>query len=491
MSDPARQHPAAALAKVVEIVRQNFVTILVVLLAGGASEEALWNLVGIGGVALVLLVWGVLDWLRFTYRVEEGELRIEQGVMVRKKLFLSPERIQVIDITSGMVQRLFGLVQLEVKTAGSTSKEAKISALSREKAQQLQQILREAAESVRGDSEEETAEAEEVEKEKPVYRLNMRDLLIAASTSGRFGVALSIVGTVFSQVDQVISEEQMLEYFRRVAPSMSSVNVIVVSVVAVIVVSWLFAFLSTIIKYYGFQVEVGEKELVISRGLLEKKQLTVPFNRIQAVQIREGLLRQPIGYASITLESAGYGDESGNTATLFPLLPRTEATSFIRKVVPEYLVEVQLESPPKIALRRYLLRMTWFALPVVLLVWWLIPYGRWAWLLLPPAWFLGWSQYRTAGVGSSGRTLVVCSRTLGKSTAIVRKYRIQAAEISQNPLQSRHNLVDFQVTVASGSQGASFRVRELNRNTGMKFWEWSSARPPEVPERFQGVKSPS
>lgn len=478
MSEPVRQHPVAALAKVVDIVRQNFITILIVLLAGGASEEAFFNLVGIGGVAVVLLVWGILDWLRFTYRVEDGQLQVSQGIFVRKQLLLSPERIQVIDITQGPVQRLFGLVELEVKTAGSTSKEAKISALSRKKALELQEILREAVARARPAANEEEALVEgEPEEAYPVHGLRMKGLLVAASTSGRFGIALSIVGTVFSQIDQVVPEEQMLEYARRLVPAMASANLILFSVLAVIAVSWLFAFLGTIIKFYGFQVEVRGEELVISRGLLERKQMTVPFNRIQAVQIKEGVLRQPLGYASLHLESAGYGDESGNSAALFPLIRRDEVDSFIAEVVPEYRAEAPRERPPAIALRRYMLRMTWFSLPFILPAWGWIPYGEWAWLLLPPAWLLGWAQYRAAGVGTDDGTMVLRSRLLGKSTAIVRKYRVQAAELKQNPFQSRHNLVNFQVTVASGSQGASFRVRELSRGTGMKFWEWTSARP--------------
>lgn len=489
MSESARQHPVAALAKVVDIVRQNFITILIVLLAGGASEEAFFNLVGIGGVAVVLLVWGILDWLRFTYRVEDGELRVSQGIFVRKQLFLSPERIQVIDITQGPVQRLFGLVELEVKTAGSSSKEAKISALSREKALELQEILREAVARARPTTKEEESSAEgEPEEAYPVRGLRMKDLLVAASTSGRFGIALSIVGTVFSQIDQVVPEEQMLEYARRLVPAMASTNLILFSVLAVVAVSWLFAFLGTIIKYYGFRVEVRGEELVISRGLLERKQLTVPFNRIQAVQVKEGVLRQLLGYASLHLESAGYGDQSGNSATLFPLIRRGEVDSFIAEVVPEYLTDAPRERPPSIALRRYLLRMTWFSLPLILPAWWWIPYGEWAWLLLLPAWLLGWAQYRAAGVGTDDGTMVLRSRLLGKNTAIVRKYRVQAAELKQNPFQSRHNLVNFQVTVASGSQGASFRVRELSRGTGMKFWEWTSAR---SGRSAQGVKSQS
>ncbi len=168
-------------------------------------------------------MWGVISWLRFTFKIEDGELRIEQGVIIRKKMYLTSDRIQVIDISAGVVQRLFGLVAVEVKTAGSTSKEAKISALSREKAEELKSLLRKNI----GDKDlEEDGEVEE----KQIYTLTNRDLLIAATTSGRLGVALSIVGAAFSQIDQVISEEQMIRFIESNLPHSTSTSVIILSI---------------------------------------------------------------------------------------------------------------------------------------------------------------------------------------------------------------------------------------------------------------------
>src|SRR5699024_6418774 len=229
-----------------------------------------------------------ISWYRFSFEASEGELRIEQGVLIRKKLYLTSDRIQVIDISSGVVQRLFGLVAVEIKTAGSSSKEAKISALSREKAEALKAKLRRVAgENVK----EEPENAEETSHK--TYTLATRDLLIAATTSGRMGVALSLVGAGFSQIDQFLSDEQMYRFIETNMPQSTSVSLIVMSIIAVVVIAWIFSFLSTLVAHYDFEVVVRKKELVISRGLFERTQLTIPFNRIQAVQIREELMRQP------------------------------------------------------------------------------------------------------------------------------------------------------------------------------------------------------
>ena len=469
MFESQRQHPAAALANAFDIIRGNFITILILIFVGSGGDQGQLTLYWIFGTFVALLIWGVISWFRFEYSVNDGELKIEQGVLVRKKLYLTSDRIQVIDISAGVIQRLFGLVAVEVKTAGSSSKEAKINAITRERAEQLKTLLRKESTGTKD------AETDKEETARKLYKLSVRDLIIAASTSGRMGVALSIVGAFFSQIDQVISEEQMMRFLETNMPQSTSATIVVMSVIAVVAISWLLSFLSTIITYYDFKVEVRENDLLISKGLLERTQLTIPYNRIQAVQIREEILRQPFGYASLVIESAGYGEDQGNSNTLFPLIAKGRMYDFIREVIPEYDVEV--ENSVEISntgLRRYLLRMVWVSLIIIGLVWGMVPYGVYSWFVLIPMLFLGYQQYLDAQVQSGEDTLIMSSRMLSKTTAIIKKYRMQATQVRQNPFQSRLNLADLIVHVASGNQGRSFKVRELNIQEATAYKKWLS-----------------
>lgn len=471
MSEYQRQHPAAALANAFDIIRGNFITILIIIFVGGGGREANLTLYWIIGAVVALVVWGMISWYRFHFRVQEGELQIEQGVFVRKKLYLTSDRIQVIDISAGVVQRLFGLVAVEVKTAGSSSKEAKINAISRAKAEELKSQLRKVSEK-EGVTEFETDD--EIQRSK-IYSLNTKDLLVAASTSGRFGVALSVVGAIFSQIEQFIPDEQLIRFVETNLPNSTSTTMVLLSILAVLVISWLFSFVSTIIKYYDFVVEVRENELLIAKGLFERKQLTIPFNRIQAVQIQEGLLRQPLGYASLVIESAGYGEEQGNSTSLFPLIAKHKIYEFIDEVIPEYNADIsETATITKHGLRRYLLRMVWISLAVIALFWSTVPYGVYSWLVLIPALLLGYQQYRDAAVSVGEDTIIMSSRLLSKTTAIIKKYRMQACQVKQNPFQSRLGLGNLTLHVASGNQGRSFTIRELTWQQALSYRNWLS-----------------
>ncbi len=50
-----------------------------------------------------------------------GEFRIESGVFVRKKRYIKFDRIHGIDISEGIIQRVFSLVKLNIETGRRVS----------------------------------------------------------------------------------------------------------------------------------------------------------------------------------------------------------------------------------------------------------------------------------------------------------------------------------------------------------------------------------
>jgi putative membrane protein len=62
-----------------------------------------------------------------------------------------------------------------------------------------------------------------------------------------------------------------------------------------------------VLAHAGFTLSREGDFLYVKRGLLERREATIPLARIQAVRISEGVLRQPFGLASLRVESAGYG----------------------------------------------------------------------------------------------------------------------------------------------------------------------------------------
>ncbi len=88
--------------------------------------------------------------------------------------------------------------------------------------------------------------------------------------------------------------------------------------------------IGTVLKYGGFKLEKFGDELVISRGLLEQRQLTIHTGRVTAVRIVRNLFRQPFGYATVYVESAGGGSKDEQLSTV--LLPIAEENGINRAI---------------------------------------------------------------------------------------------------------------------------------------------------------------
>ncbi|MEX0894743.1 MAG: PH domain-containing protein [Balneolaceae bacterium] len=479
MSDYNRQHPVAAITRAVDLVRDNLITIIVLMVVGasGSGEGMfLWWFVGF---FLFLLVAGTVGWWRFVYRMDEGELQIKQGVFVRKSLYLTRDRVQVIDVTAGIIQRMFGLVSVEIKTAGSTSREASLSAVTESEAERITTLLRNGEKRGGADlSDDFQVSAGEGHGQEPTpsertYRLPGKELVIAASTSGSFGIALSIIATVFSQVEPLISESRIYEWLIAYLPSETDGFFILTILTVFVVFAWLMSFFGTLFKYGDFSLTLNQNEMIVRRGIFEKKSITVPFNRIQALRIVEGVMRQPFGYASLHVESAGYGDQrEGGSVVIYPLIKREEIELFLEENLPDYPGELSAYKPAARSVTRYIVRSTLVLALIIAGVYWVLDASHWIWLCVLPGVIWGWLRHKDAAIGADPERLIVRSRILARTTAVIRKNRAQDVSLRASWIQQFRNFANLEVSVASGDQGRSFTIRELEVSTAEELLPW-------------------
>lgn len=469
MSDFKRQHVIAAVARALALIRGNIVAILVLLFVGSRGESSvIW---WIGGGFVTLLVLGFMSWWRFRYKVEDGQLHIKRGLLVRQNLYLTRDRVQVIDVTAGILQRMFGLVKIEIKTAASSSREATIDAVTREEADEISEMLKK--ENGKPEATDESLENIAQKDLKKKYYLPGKDLLIAASTSGSFGIALSVVGTVFSQIEPLLSENEMYEWITTVIPSQTDTAFILSLIIALVVFAWLMSFFGTLFTYGDFQLTVREDQIVITRGIFEKKRITIPFNRIQSIWINEGVFRQPFGYCSVHLESAGYGDERGSgSIVLFPLIKKSRLNWFLEQVVPEYQKTAPAIRPPIRALGRYIFRSVVVAVPVIAGLQFLFDASSWIWMLMLFAGFWGWLRYQDAAIGWDHQFVMISNRFISKSTAFVKKKRSQDLDLRQSRIQEIRDLITVKIHVASGDHGRSFHISDLDGDISEYLEKW-------------------
>ncbi|WP_088102144.1 PH domain-containing protein [Halalkalibacter urbisdiaboli] len=480
MSEMKRLHLAAIFVSFLKGLRDFIIPIVVSFFLGGTNQaegffrfEYIWL-----AILIFMFLYGVAHWFTFRYQISDGELYVQKGIVVKKKRYIQKKRIQSIDISAGIVQRLFGLVRVKIETAGGGAEpEVNLIAVTKEEAETIRHRLlhqhtqKDELQEVEGFNE--MGEAREVEPDES-WDLGRRRLVIAALTSSGIGLTLSAVGALFSQIEQFIPETIYERTFGFVFGG--NISFLFGLLLTIFLIAWMLSSIGTILKYGSFKIEKFDEELVITRGLLEQRQLSLHLHRITAIRLVRNIFRQPFGYTSIYVESAGGGSNEEQLSTvLIPLIHVRELEEIFNRFLQSYPVYHDLHPAPKRALIRFIIRNTMIPLiGTVLASYYFFPYGYVGAIVIIVMVFLAYLQYRDTGIAVKGSFIWLRFRKLSQVTVIATKNKIQTAEKQVSFLQGKRNLSNVQISVLSSIVGKTFLVRDIESHHGDSCMGWYS-----------------
>jgi putative membrane protein len=458
MYKPQRLHPLAILEFIMRKGYSLVQALLPLFIIAIAQEQfRQWLLLALPLLLLLFLTYTILYWLRYVFYISGQELRVEYGVLVRKKRYIPFERIQTVQVSAGVLQRLLGLVKVQVETAGTGNKaEFVLDALTRAKAEELQQILQSGVKPV-AETGGETAYSE--------HQLPTRSLLLLATTSNSIGVVISGMLVLISQLDDFFGQLDVWGKVGAYAQHLAAgrMSSIILAVLLLLLLAWLLSLGGTIIQFGGFKLRRETSHINISRGVFQKQQISIPLSRIQAVKVVESLLRQPLGMVSIQVVSISNTGTQSEGNVLFPLLPKSELAGFLEKVAPEFNMSGEVQRLPARSRRRYLLINIIPALIIALLCTIYLPWGFSGFILPLLGAVLGARQYADAGYQVTEDKILLRSRCLGRVTMIIPRRRIQSLHVSQNPFQVRSHLSNLGVAVASCNTASTFKLKGMDK----------------------------
>ncbi|MCR2822623.1 PH domain-containing protein [Lederbergia panacisoli] len=486
MSNPNRLHPITIIFSVLKNVKETIIPIVFYFVVFIVRDD-MKNEIQIEGfgpwinfvpyfililIFLLMVASGIIKWYRYTYRVEDMELRIEHGLFVKKKRYIPFDRIQSLDFSEGILHRPFGLVKVKVETAGGNNEksEAEMSAIKKVDALALRSIITESKDREKN-SKEIIENVEASTKQSILYKISPKQLLFFASTSGRIGVVVFAVLGFGSQFDELIPFDKIFKEMELVAKA--GFTIIAILVVIGLFLAWLVSVLMAYLKYNDFTLEKVGEDLVITRGLLEKRTTTIPIKRVQAVTVKESMLRQPFGYASVSVEYAGGSILDENTeGLLIPVVKKKQIGQILQETLSDYMFDIDFIGAPKRAKRRFfLIKMFAAAILTAILSIWFWPYSLFAILLVGGAWILGHLQFKSAGWNLTDKQLALRYRGIDQLTTYMRKNRMQSLDLSVNWFQKGADLATIETAVMSGGV-ANFRVKHLNGEDLKKIYDW-------------------
>jgi putative membrane protein len=322
----ARLHPLSPVAKggraVLALV---FITLPRQLTAEGIQPARLGVDAVIAGLIVIAgaVSWGVTRW-----RVEDGELQLETGLLRRQSIRVPLVRVQAVDVVRPLAARLLGMSELRLVLAGTGTGNARLAFLSEQRAIQVRAQLLALATGLPG----ETPEA----PERPVASVpNGR--LVASALLGAPVVTLLVLAGVLALV-AVLSPSS-------VGPQ--------VGLFATLALGPAAAVSRRLNVELNFTVAQSPDGLRLRSGLLQTRAETIPHGRVQAVRLVQPLLWRPLGWCRLEVDVAqqrerevGEEDVQQLTRALLPVGSRAEADALLAQVLPGADVRPPARSRP-------------------------------------------------------------------------------------------------------------------------------------------------
>ena len=99
---------------------------------------------GAGAILILVGIWRMpaRRYAAWGYRMEEDELAVRHGLLIRMLSLVPFGRVQHIDLAQGPLERAFGLATLVLNTAGTRGAAVKLPGLAQADAEQMRDHIR-------------------------------------------------------------------------------------------------------------------------------------------------------------------------------------------------------------------------------------------------------------------------------------------------------------------------------------------------------------
>nr|WP_315233869.1 PH domain-containing protein [uncultured Flavobacterium sp.] len=296
------------------------------------------------GMATVFVSIGVVSYLKylnFTFFLdaENEEFIITDGVFNKTKTAIQLRKIQQVNINQSFIQKLIGVYELDVDTAGSNKKEGAIKAISHELALELKFRLLE-NEELKTTIGTETTSLEETEQKlfeatHPFIKISFLSLLKVGITSNyERSIALLLIffSTIYENLQNFGDENNV--YKEKVGSYIDEnlvFQTILISIVFLFGIVLVVNVIRIVFKYYDYKITRQKGSLLLSFGLLNTKSTIIKPEKVQITTVKRNYFQKKMGILELKIKQATSGEKEERKSVIeIPGCSETERDSILK-----------------------------------------------------------------------------------------------------------------------------------------------------------------
>jgi len=410
------------------------------------------------GVLLVgALIRAVLLFLNFRFKVTDNDFVLHKGIINKSRISIPFDKIQNINFKQNLVQQMINVVEVEIETAGDKSVEIAITALSREKAKALKNLLLSKT--------TKSLTIEEEEEDGIIQKISVLELFKVSMSENHFKSLLVLLGLGFSLYVQIKDFFETLELGDQldvfINDNARAVQMTVMLTVLLVTVSFFIAILSSFFRmfilHFDLTIAIKKGVLEIKQGLFTKRNNIIRKQKVQQLTISTNPFKKMMGISNVTFKQAISGKQKKGTVLRIVGTKSSQIIALKRLIFSNSDFSDQESYKPHFYYQRKMLVRS-FVLLLILNIIYSFSYlnGGWEWylcngILIPGIFWMIKLKYNKRFYKVNEEMLWIGKGQIGTEYQYLECFKIQYVTLKQTIFQKRYQVFDLIIQSASGS----------------------------------------
>lgn len=414
----------------------------------------------LAAIIMIMLIFAyyIVEWRKNIFVIREKTIYHKEGIFNIKEIEIPLERINTVDISSGLLEGIFKVATIKIDTGDAKDHGSELKfTLNKERAEKIKDILLKSNKEI-------------LEDEQLSYELGAKELIVYSIISDSLFKGLAILFAAqqfFDEYIKKIFKVNVTKYFGQLNNRNVNYKIyeILIIILGVLFVTFCISIICNIIKYYNFKLWADDTKVCVNYGIVNKKSYSFDRKKIKGIHLKQSILMQALGYFTIEIESIGYGDEKGEKAILYPICNGKLKDEILNNILKEFVYEGEFNKPlNKVYMSFFYKKLIFLAVVICAIEFAKPKFILFSIPLVVILFVIGHIQFKNTALGMNKDLVYIVHNVFNKTQSILNLEAVQSVTLSYNYFQHRKGVCNYKFILYSAEYGKKIVVRNLIDN---------------------------
>jgi len=440
-----------------KVIRVTWILIFLMLSKKSIGSLQTYFFIVVGLLLVGALIRAVLLFINFRFKVTDNDFVLHKGIINKSRISIPFDKIQNINFKQNLVQQIINVVEVEIETAGDKSVEIAITALSREKAKALKNLLLSKT--------TKSVTIEEEEEDGIIQKISVLELFKVSMSENHFKSLLVLLGLGFSLYVQIKDFFETLELGDQldvfINDNARAVQMTVMLTVLLVTVSFFIAILSSFFRmfilHFDLTIAIKKGVLEITQGLFTKRNNIIRKQKVQQLIISTNPFKKMMGISNVNFKQAISGKQKKGTILRIVGTKSSQIIALKKLIFSNSDFSEQQAYKPHFYYQRKMFVRSFILLLVLNIIYSISPLnGGWEWylcngILIPGIFWVIKLKFNKRFYKVNKEMLWIGKGQIGTEYQYLECFKIQYVSLKQTIFQKRYQVFDLIIQSASGS----------------------------------------